>query len=144
MPRRALSVRQIADQPAPAAPATRPKPTRQTEAARRFAAAAARVAAQDHCEDVVVLDLRGISQVCDYFVIATGTSDRQMRAATDHIEQLAREHNDKPFQTSGYEEGTWIVSDYIDVVIHIFNDELRAYYDLDSLWGDAPQIEWNG
>lgn len=145
MPRKAATARRIDQVPGPvASPAERPKPTRKTEAAQAFAVAAARAAAADHCDDVVVLDLRGISQVCDYFVIATGTSDRQMRAVVDHVEQLARDVNDRAFFVSGYDEGTWIVADYVDVVVHVFSDELRAYYDLDSLWGDAPKVEWNG
>ncbi len=118
------------------------KPTRGQEAARAFAVDCARLMRDDRCEETVVLDLRGVSPVCDFFVIATGTSDRQMRAVVDHIKEMGRERGETPYTTAGYEEGTWIVVDYVDVVVHLFDAEQRAYYDLDSLWGDSPHVEW--
>ncbi len=120
----------------------RPKPTRATEAACKFAIEAARSMLADHCEDILVLDLRGVSPICDYFVIATGTSDRQMRAVADHIKEMAKARDEKPYGVAGYSEGRWIVMDYVDVVIHTFDAEFRAYYDLESLWGDCPTVEW--
>jgi ribosome-associated protein len=114
---------------------------KKTEAdARRFAIEAARIAEEDHCEDVVVLDLRGICQVCDYFVICTGTSDRQMRAVIDHIDEEAERAGQSRFGLSGYREAQWILADYVDVVVHLFTAETRAYYDLELLWGDAERI----
>jgi ribosome-associated protein len=121
----------------------RPKPTRPTEQAREFSIASARLMAEDHCEDVIILDLVGISPICDYFVIGTGTSDRQVRAVADNIEKMAAEKGDKPYGVAGYQEGTWIVVDFVDVVIHLFDAERRTYYDLDSLWGDREKISWN-
>jgi ribosome-associated protein len=121
----------------------RPKPTRPTEQARAFAIASAQLMAEDHCEDVIILDLVGISPICDYFVIATGTSDRQLRAVADHLEQMAAQRNEKPYGVSGYQEGNWVVVDFVDVVIHLFDAERRVYYDLDSLWGDREKIPWN-
>lgn len=118
------------------------KPARSNEAARRFAIDCARIMADDRCEEIVVLDLRGVSPVCDFFVLGNGTSDRQMRAVTDEIREMAKAQGEKPYSTGGYEEGTWIVADYVDVVIHLFNEEQRAYYDLDSLWGDSPRVSW--
>lgn len=109
---------------------------------RALAIEAARTAAEDKCEEIVVLDLRGVSPVCDYFVIATGTSDRQMRAVADHIEVAARAHNERPFRTAGLVEGQWIVLDYVDIVVHLFDPEHRRYYDLELLWGDAPRVKW--
>ncbi len=120
----------------------RPKPTRPQEQARKFAIEAARLMQENKCEDISVLDLRGVSPICDYFVIATGTSDRQMRAVTDHIRDMAKKAGDKPYGVAGFEEGTWIVMDYVDVIVHLFDGEQRAYYDLDSLWGDSPAVEW--
>jgi len=107
---------------------------------RRFAIEAARIADADHCEDVVVLDLRGISPVCDYFVIGTGTSDRQMRAVIDHIDEYARRAGQSRFGLDGYQQAEWILADYVDVVVHIFTPEARAYYDLELLWGDAEHV----
>ena len=126
----------------PESNAPRPKPTRPTEHAKKFAIDCARLMSADHCEDVIILDLVGISPICDYFVIATGTSDRQLRAVADHIETMAKEQGEKPFGVAGYEEGTWVVVDFVDVVIHLFDAERRAYYDLDSLWGDRDKIPW--
>lgn len=107
-----------------------------------FAVAVARIAADHRSEDVVVLDLRGICSVCDFFVIATGTSDRQMRAVIDHIDEYAQCVGQSRFGLSGYEAATWILADYVDVVVHLFDEQRRHYYDLDLLWGDAPRVEW--
>jgi ribosome-associated protein len=110
--------------------------------ARRFALAAAEVAAGRHCSDIVVLDLRGKSPATDYFVIATGTSDRQMRTVADEISESARECGLQRFGRAGYEQGRWILLDFIDVVIHIFDGTYRDYYDLELLWGDAKRLKW--
>ncbi len=140
---RAKAVKALAKQRA-ASPAltVRPPATRSTEAAQQFAIESARLMFDAKCEDVVVLDLRGVSPICDFFVIGTGTSDRQMRAVGDHIEQLGKAQNDPPYGVSGTEEGAWIIVDFVDVVIHLFDAEHRIYYDLDSLWGDGPSVEW--
>jgi len=114
-----------------------PKPSDQ---AKTFALAAAKLAAGRHCSDIVVLDLRSISPATDYFVIATGTSDRQMRAVADEIFQAAREQGLQRFGRAGYDQARWILLDYVDVVIHIFDSEYRDYYDLELLWGDAKRL----
>ena len=101
---------------------------------------AAKLAAERHCTDIVVLDLRDISPATDYFVIATGTSDRQMRSVADEICQAAREQDQQRFGRAGYEQGRWILLDFFDVVIHIFDAEYRDYYDLELLWGDAERL----
>jgi len=110
--------------------------------ARELAVRTAAIADADKCSDVVVLDLRGLSPICDYYVIATGTSDRQMRAVSDNIEEMGRGLGEKPFRVTGRNEGTWIVVDYVDVVVHLFDAEHRRYYDLELLWGDAPKVDW--
>lgn len=102
--------------------------------------AAARLAAERHCTDIVVLDLTGISPATDYFVIATGTSNRQMRSVADEICQAAREQGQQRFGRAGYDQGRWILLDFVDVVIHIFDAEYRDYYDLELLWGDAERL----
>ncbi|WP_428938444.1 ribosome silencing factor [Fontivita pretiosa] len=112
------------------------------EAARRFAIEAARLAANTRCHNVVVLDVSGLSPVCDFFVIATGTSPRQMRTVADDLEELAQAQGYPPLNEAGREGSTWILVDCIDVVIHVFSEQARQYYDLDSLWGDARRIEW--
>ena len=104
---------------------------------KKFALAAAKIATERHCSDIVVLDLTGMSPATDYFVIATGTSDRQMKTVADEISQAAREMNFQRFGRAGYEQARWILLDFINVVIHIFDSEYRDYYDLELLWGDA-------
>ncbi len=110
------------------------------DGAKAFALAAATVAAERHCSDITVLDLRGKSPATDYFVIATGTSDRQMRTVADEICEAARERGLQRFGRAGYEQARWILLDYVDVVIHIFDSEYRDYYDLELLWGDADRL----
>ena len=108
---------------------------------KKFALAAAKIAAERHCSDIVVLDLTGMSPATDYFVIATGTSGRQMRTVADEISQAAREMGFQRFGRAGYEQGRWILLDYINVVVHIFDSEYRDYYDLELLWGDAKRLK---
>lgn len=110
---------------------------------QEFAKEAARIAEGMRAEDVIILDLRGLSSVADFFVIATGTSDRQMRAIADEIEEYGRSIGQKPYGLSGYDSPTWLLLDYVDVVIHLFDPAKRHYYDLELLWGDAPRIEFH-
>ena len=110
---------------------------------KRFALAAAKIAAERHCSDIVVLDLTGMSPATDFFVIVTGTSDRQMRTVADEISQAAREQSQQRFGRAGYEQGRWILLDYVNVVIHIFDAEYRDYYDLELLWGDAKRLKFD-
>jgi ribosome-associated protein len=108
----------------------------------KFAIEVARQAAGARCEDVVIMDLRGLSTIADYFVVCTGTSERQMRAAADELTTYGRRHKEAPFSTTGTDTASWILVDFIHVVVHIFTREHRSYYDLELLWGDAPRIEW--
>ncbi len=110
--------------------------------AKAFALAAAQLADGRHCSDIVVLDLKGKSPATDYFVITTGTSDRQMRTVADEICEAARKRRFQRFGRAGYEQGRWILLDFIDVVIHLFDREYRDYYDLELLWGDARRLKW--
>lgn len=100
------------------------------------------MAQANHCENVVILNLQGLTSIADYFVIATGTSDRQMRATVDHIDDYAEKIGQKRYGLAGYDTAHWILADYVDVVIHVFDETHRRYYDLDLMWGDAPRIEW--
>jgi ribosome-associated protein len=107
-----------------------------------FAIEAARIAAANKTGDVEVLDLRGLSTFADFFVLGTGTSDRQMHAVLDFVEEHAKQAGRKLFKVANSREAHWILADYVDVVIHLFDEEHRDYYDLSGLWGDAPRIEW--
>lgn len=113
------------------------------EAARRFSIEAARSLEDDKCEDVLVLDLRGLSVVTDFFVVASGTSERQMRSAGQHIHDLGKERGFEVYH-SNLRSGptTWYVIDFVDVVVHIFDPEERSHYDLEMLWGDATRLSW--
>jgi ribosome-associated protein len=108
--------------------------------AKAFAVASAKLAGERHCTDVVVLDLRKLADVTDYFLIVTGTSDRQMRSVADEITDLAQQKGFSLFGRAGYEQGRWVLLDFIDVVVHIFDDKSRNYYDLEMLWGDAKRL----
>ena len=118
------------------------KVKQQQASARRLARQAARTAHDRHCSEIVVLDLRGISPVTDYFVIFTGTSDRQMRSVAEEIRQAAAEAGQSALNVSGMNSAKWILLDFFDVVVHIFDDEHRKYYDLELIWGDAPRVSW--
>jgi ribosome-associated protein len=110
------------------------------EQAREFSLAAAKIAQDTHCTDVVVLDLQGISPATDFFVVATGTSNRQMRTVCDDVSKAARERGFRKYGRAGYEEAKWILLDFVDVVFHVFNEESREYYDLENLWPDATLL----
>jgi ribosome-associated protein len=109
--------------------------------ARERALAAARVAGETRGTDVCVLDLRKVTPVFDYFVIATGSSRRQLHAMADEIEAvLKKDHKDRKRGGEGYEEGRWIVLDYGDVMVHLFDAEAREYWDIEQLWSDATRV----
>jgi ribosome-associated protein len=122
---------------APSPPTTSPP-----SAARQFAIDAARLCANTRCMNVNVLDVRGLSPITDFLVIATGTSARQMRSVCDEVIELGEPREFTPFTQSGCEGETWMLTDFVDVVIHVFSNESRMYYDLDSLWGDAKKVDW--
>ncbi|MCD6394439.1 MAG: ribosome silencing factor [Planctomycetes bacterium] len=113
---------------------------KQDDKGRELAVAAAKIAIERNCTDVTVMDLRGLSPATDYFVIATGTSDRQRRTVIDEISMHAKKAGHARFGQAGYEQGRWILVDFVNVVIHIFDEEYRKYYDLEMLWGDAKRL----
>ncbi|MHC4443075.1 MAG: ribosome silencing factor [Planctomycetota bacterium] len=119
-----------------------PKKTQPSVQGLEFAKKVADISYDNRAEDIVILDLRNLSSFADFFVIATGTSDRQMQAIVDRIEEYSNRIGQKRYGLSGYENSTWILVDYVDVVIHLFDAERRLYYDLELLWGDAPRINW--
>jgi ribosome-associated protein len=116
--------------------------TTDPEQSRAFAIEAARLAADDRCEDVIVLDVRQLSQVTDYLIIGSGTSERQMRAVLHHVEDLGAEMGFPAFRSSVDERASWLLADFVDVVVHIFEPNTRAHYDMEMLWGDAARVPW--
>jgi ribosome-associated protein len=91
-------------------------------------------------EDILVLDVSGLLVVTDVFLLASGTSTRHVRSLMDDAELALREMDRRPIRREGAEYGEWVLLDYGDVVIHVFEKETRAYYDLERLWADAPRI----
>jgi ribosome-associated protein len=92
-------------------------------------------------EDIVILDLRKLSTVTDYFVIASGTSEPHLRAIADEIrEKLKTDHAVTTHATDGSVQGSWLVLDYVDVIVHLMRPDARERYDLEGLWGDAPRV----
>lgn len=92
-------------------------------------------------ENIVVLDVRKLSSITDYFVIATGTSEPHLRAIVDEItDKLRDEHGLRPRAADGTLITSWIVLDYFDVIVHVMRSDVREHYDLEGLWGDAPRV----
>ena len=103
--------------------------------------AAARTAEENRGEDIVVLDMREITPVFDYFVIVTGNSRRQLHAISEEIERVLKEElRDKRMGIEGYDESRWILLDYGNVVIHLFDAETREFYALEDFWGQAARV----
>ncbi|WP_240928231.1 ribosome silencing factor [Thalassoroseus pseudoceratinae] len=92
--------------------------------------------------DTLVLEMIGITPIFDYFVITTGTNRRQMHALSDEVSKLQRTSGTAKRGSEGYDESTWIVQDYGDIILHVFTEESREMYDLESLWADAKRIDW--
>jgi ribosome-associated protein len=92
-------------------------------------------------EDIVILDVRKLSSVTDFFVIASGTSEPHLRAIVDEIaDRLREDHDLRPLRTDGSIHGAWVVMDFFDVIVHVMRADVRERYDLESLWGDAKRV----
>ncbi len=114
----------------------------QVEASIQVAKAAARIAAENRGQEIVVIDVSRQTSLFDCFVIATGTSRRQLHAIAEEIDRVLRkEMNEARLSISGYSESRWIVLDYGGVVIHLFDEESRQFYDLEGLWADGIRID---
>ena len=106
---------------------------------------AARTAEDNRGRDIVILDMRGQTDLFDYFVLATGTSRRQLHAISEEIDRVFEQDlGDRRLGIEGYEESRWILLDYGDVVIHLFDAETRSYYALEDLWGQAKRVPYPG
>jgi ribosome-associated protein len=111
-------------------------------ASRDLAVAAARAASAKQAADIVVLDVRDLIVITDYFVICSAATQRQIKTVIESIEDALRPLGERPARREGEDGAGWWLIDYIDVVIHVFGDEERAYYDLERLWRDAPRLTW--
>jgi ribosome-associated protein len=117
---------------------TRSHPIKSDQLARLCA----KYAADKKAEDIIALDLRGISTFTDFFVICSGTSEPHLKAISSEVqERLKLEHGVKPMAVDGFPTSQWVVADYSDVIVHIFHPEKRALYSLEDLWSDAPRLK---
>ncbi len=110
---------------------------------REVAVAAARAAAAKQAADIVILDVHGLIVITDYFVIASASTERQVKTVVQEVEKQLRAKDLRPLRREGEIEGRWVLLDYIDIVVHVFADEEREYYDLERLWRDAPRVAWD-
>ena len=109
---------------------------------RKLAMLCRELADNKKAEDIVILDLRKISSITDYFVICTGNSEPHLRAIVDEIqEHLEEEHHMTPRGTDGSINTNWVVMDYFDVIVHVMRSDIRDLYNLEDLWGDAPKVK---
>jgi len=102
----------------------------------------ARVAADNKARDILVLDMRGITPLYDYLVLVTGTSRRQLHTVAEEIDAAMRAEREQRLGIEGYEASKWIIQDYGDIVVHMFDPDARGYYALEELWADAPRLDW--
>lgn len=127
--------------PTPNPAASSPPPKRRTTSTptRTLARQIVEAIQSKKGQDVVVIDVHHVSGVTDYYILATGGSDIQVRAIADAVrEQIKEATGERPWKKEGLDVLQWVVLDYVDVVVHIFDAERRAFYDLERLWGDAP------
>lgn len=102
----------------------------------------ARVGQDNKGKDILVLDMRGITPLYDFFVIITGASRRQIHTLAEEIDAALAAEGEKRSSISGYQASRWVIQDYGDIVVHVFDKEARSYYSLEELWADAPRLDW--
>ena len=100
-----------------------------------------RLALEKKACDLVVMDVRGLTSIADYFIICSGRSDRQVQSIAHGLEENSDEHGVRLFAVEGASRGHWVLMDFSDVIVHIFYEPVRKFYDLDGLWGHAPKAE---
>jgi ribosome-associated protein len=110
------------------------------ETSQELAMKISELALEKKAEDVVLMDVADIAGFTNYFVIATGNSDVHIKTLSDHIEDALSQYKVKVWHKEGYENLKWVLMDYVDVVVHIFDAKTRDYYDLETLWSDAEKI----
>ena len=112
------------------------------QSSRELAIEVACIAHDRHCSDVVILELADRSPIAKHFVLGTGTSDQQIRAVGGEIAEFGKEQGRQVYNKVGMQQGRWIIVDFVDVVVHLFDEKFRNFYDLELLWGDAPKVDW--
>jgi ribosome-associated protein len=119
-----------------------PQPTSRAEVALDLACLCARVAQDNKARDIVVLDMRGLTPLYDFFVLASGTSRRQIHTITEEIDDALRAEGETRLGIEGYEASKWVIQDYGDIVVHVFDPDTRSYYGLEDIWADAKRVDW--
>jgi ribosome-associated protein len=110
--------------------------------AQKAAILAARIAYDKKAEDITILFIRDLLFITDFFVICSGRNRRQLQTISQEIEKSLEENGFKQLGIEGFEKGRWILQDFGSLVVHIFDQEMRQFYQLEELWADAPQVEW--
>jgi ribosome-associated protein len=121
---------------------TVPAPPTPISSALHRACVAAKTAADNKGRDILVLDLRSCTPLFDYFILATGTSRRQIHTLAEETDAALRAEGDTRIGIEGYEASKWVVQDYGDIMIHVFDPDTRDYYKLEELWADAKKVDW--
>jgi ribosome-associated protein len=129
--------------PADAAPRPASVPSPPPRDARRMAVECARLADQLKGERIVVLDVEPLIEITDYFVLISGNNRRQIRAISEEITLAMKRRGIPRASMDGLDSGVWVLVDFESVVVHVFNEEARSYYDLDGLWADAARVDWS-
>ncbi|MDD3717203.1 MAG: ribosome silencing factor [Actinomycetota bacterium] len=109
---------------------------------RETAIEAARAASDKKAHDILVMDMRDVLIITDYFIICSGKTDRQVRSIQEGVEERLAAMGVKPVRREGVQHRRWILLDYVDIVVHVFRQEEREYYEIERLWKDAPNITW--
>jgi ribosome-associated protein len=109
---------------------------------RRLAASAARAASSKQAERITVIDVRELITITDYFVICSGSSDRQVSTIADEVVKELKERGVRPVRREGESGAGWQLIDFVDLVVHVFDEEARDFYRLETLWADAPVVDW--
>lgn len=100
-----------------------------------------RAAESKKASEIKVLDLTAITSFTDYFVLCNGSNSKQMQAITDEIALRLKKQGERPTSVEGYDQGEWILSDYSDLIVHVFSEKARQFYDLDRLWREGKVVE---
>ena len=111
---------------------------------RQLAAAAARAASAKQAERITVIDVRELITITDYFVICSGTSSRQVSTIADEVVKELKDKGVRPVRREGESGAGWQLIDFVDLVVHVFDEEAREFYRLETLWADAPVVDWEG
>jgi ribosome-associated protein len=102
----------------------------------------ARIADDNKAKDIVILDLRGITPIFDFFILMTGASRRQIHTLAEETDAYLRSEGEQRLTIQGYQASRWVVQDYGDMVVHVFDKDSREYYAIEDLWADAPRVDW--